>query len=152
MRSKPCKTFLIAAAALMLLPAGLLASDHHDLNGTWNLIPGRSQLNGEPVVETGTITIRDHSGKIYFSQHLSYANPTESLSAGFTLEGRKNMVLQQSPTFSGTAGWENGSLLVSTTDDGRTSNERLTLQPDGVLMLNFEQPGHQPVTLFFERR
>ena len=152
MRCKHYKSFMLAIAAVLLFSAGAWARDHRqDVNGTWKLIPTRSELNGEPAIESGTVTSDDHGGKIHLAQNFAFAAPTESASANFTLEGRENNVIRSGGSFWGIANWSNDTLQVSVTDNSSNSTERLSLEPDGTMVMNFERSGHRPVRLFFER-
>jgi hypothetical protein len=53
----------IATALITLLFAlSAFARDHVALNGTWTLIPAKSDFAGQPVVQTGTVTIKEREG------------------------------------------------------------------------------------------
>lgn len=151
MYSKSCKTFVLAIAAFLVFSTAALARDHHQLNGTWRLIPSRSELNGEQPFASGTVTINDHGRNIYLAQQFGISEPQQSVSAGFTIDGHENSVIRRGSNFWGMANWENDSLHVQTTENGVTSTERFMLRPDGTMAMDFIRPGHQPVTLFFER-
>jgi hypothetical protein len=69
MSRQTCRIFLIQAAALAVFAGLSLASNHHVLNGTWQLVPARSELHGEPAIQTGTVTINDREGNIYVQRN-----------------------------------------------------------------------------------
>ena len=48
----------------LLCAFSALGRDHSALNGTWTLAPTKSDFRGEPVVQTGTVTISDRQGVI----------------------------------------------------------------------------------------
>ena len=41
----------------LLFAFSAVARDHSALNGTWTLVPAKSDFAGQPVVQTGTVTI-----------------------------------------------------------------------------------------------
>ena len=43
--------------ATLLFGFSAFACDHSALNGTWTLVPAKSDFAGQPVVQTGTVTI-----------------------------------------------------------------------------------------------
>jgi len=151
MRDNYRKTFLVAAASLLIFSAAAWARDHHELDGTWKLLPTRSELNGEPPFASGTVTINDYNGKIYLMQHFSLGDSTDFSSAGFTLEGHYNDVIRSRAGFWGVVSWEEDTLHVKTTENGDTTVERFTIEPDGILMMSFQRPGHQTIRLYFQR-
>ena len=52
-----CRNFLAGAAALAMVAGCVLAANHHELNGSWQLIP-----RSESVTQSGTVTIDDRPG------------------------------------------------------------------------------------------
>src|ERR1017187_9438539 len=74
------KTYSIALAALatLLVAFAAFARDHSALNGTWTLVPARSDFAGQSVVQTGTVTIADRQGIIIVSRRFVYAGATET--------------------------------------------------------------------------
>src|ERR1035441_10911059 len=48
--------------AILLFALSALAHDHSELNGVWTLVPTKSDFAGQPVVQTGTVTINDRQG------------------------------------------------------------------------------------------
>jgi hypothetical protein len=53
MTIQSCKNLLRFAAVAALFAGCALANNHHSLNGTWQLIPARSEFNGEPAISNG---------------------------------------------------------------------------------------------------
>jgi hypothetical protein len=47
----------VLTMSLFAIPA--FARDHNVLNGIWTLVPAMSDFAGQPVVQTGTVTIHD---------------------------------------------------------------------------------------------
>ena len=52
-------TTIITGAVLttLLFAFSAMARDHSTMNGTWTLVPTKSDFAGQPVVQTGTVTI-----------------------------------------------------------------------------------------------
>jgi hypothetical protein len=146
-----CRNFLSGAAILAIFAGAALAVNHHELNGTWQLIPARSVLNGEPAIESGKVTIRDREGNIYVSRNFDFNAANQSVSTTFSTDARANTAIKQSNLWSKTK-WEGGVLRVITTQDGITTVERYSLVNGGDMMLQVERTGHQPETLYFQRQ
>src|ERR1017187_5571964 len=74
------RTTVISGAVLttLLLACSAMARDHSSLNGTCTLVPARSDFAGQPVVQTGTVTINDHQGIITVSRNFVYKGTTET--------------------------------------------------------------------------
>jgi hypothetical protein len=152
MRQNMSKIFLGSSLALVLFAASAIAANHHSLNGTWSLVPTRSTFDGEPAIQTGSVTINDREHNITVTRSFSYDGANESFAYSFSTDGRENSSIHQGKAFKSKAKWEGDVLRVTTTDNGTTTVERFSLAPDGALMLVVERQEHRPVTLFFERQ
>jgi hypothetical protein len=152
MRQIMSKIFLGSLLALVLFAGLAVAANHHSLNGTWSLVPTRSTFDGEPAIQTGSVTINDREHNITVTRSFSYDGANESFEYSFSTDGRENSSIHEGKAFKSKAKWEGDVLRVTTTDNGATTVERYSLAPDGALMLVVERPEHRPVTLFFERQ
>jgi hypothetical protein len=158
MQSQSCKFYVRRNAVLFLTTMAVLAgnaasgSEHHALNGTWRLIPARSELAGEPVIPTGTITIDDRQHNISITRNFNYEGLNQTVSFSFSTDGRENSSIHQGKSFKSKAKWEGNELKVLSTQDDGTSTERFNQSGDGTMMLVVERPGHRTITLFFERQ
>src|SRR5258708_37772137 len=115
----------------LVMFAGLgFAGDHHSLNGTWVMIPAQSKFEGQPVIQSGTVTINDREHNIYISRNFTYDGAKESISYNFATDGRENSTIHNGKTFKSKAKWEDGVLKVTTTQDNSTTVERFSPQPD----------------------
>jgi len=58
---RTCSTATPSAAVLttLLFAFSTFARDRSAMNGTWTLVPARSDFAGQPVLQTGTVTIND---------------------------------------------------------------------------------------------
>jgi hypothetical protein len=152
-----CRNFLTGAATLAIfagLGAGLgFAANHHQLNGTWQLAPSRSELNGEPAIQTGTVTINDRERNIYVQRNFNFDGANLSTSSSFSTDAReKTSIKDKEQNFKSKAKWDGDVLKVMTTQDGITIVERYSLRDAGEMMLQIERTGHQAETLFFQRQ
>lgn len=142
-----------AAAAAALVFAGLsLASDHRILNGTWQVVPSRSEFAGEPMIQTGTLTISDREHNVYIAKNYTYEGQNVTVSYQTSLDGRETSTIREGRAIKTKAKWEDGELQVTTKDGHEvTSVDRYRLNPDGRLTVITERAGHPAVTLLFER-
>jgi hypothetical protein len=158
MKSQSCKFYARRNAVLFLTTIAVLVgnaafgSDHHALNGTWRLIPARSELAGEPMIQTGTITIDDRQHNISIMRNFNYEGLNQTVDYRFSTDGRENSSIHEGKGFKSKAKWEGNELKVTSTQDDVTSTERFNQSGDGTLMLVVERPGHRTITLFFERQ
>jgi hypothetical protein len=135
----------------VLITAALYASTHQALNGTWRLIPARAEFGGEPVIQTGTVTIADRQGNIYVSRDFMFDGESRTANYSSSTDGRANSWIHEGKLFKSKAKWEGNELRVIAVQDNVNSTERFSLSGDGTLMLVVERPGHQTITLYFER-
>lgn len=153
MLKQPGRNFLIGAIIVAIFatlgPALALAANHHELNGMWQLIPSRSQLNGEPAIESGTVTINDREGNIYVSRNFDFDASNRRLATTFSTDARANTSIKE-PGFRSKSKWEGDVLNVTTTQNGITTVERYSLDPDGIMVLQVNRTGHQPETFYFQ--
>jgi hypothetical protein len=150
MPKQSCRNFLRWAVAGALFAGCALANDHRSLNGVWRLIPAISQFNGEPAIQTGTVTINDREGNIFVQRNFNFDDAKQSTSTSFSTDSREKATIKE-PGFKSKAKWDGHVLTVTTTRDGETTLERYSLRDDGTMMLQLDRPGHQPETLYFQR-
>ncbi|MGO4885940.1 MAG: hypothetical protein ACLP59_34725 [Bryobacteraceae bacterium] len=129
----------------------MAASNHHDLNGTWVLIPEQSDFAGQTAINAGSLTISDRERHVYVSRTFSYDGALGTVSYSSSLDGNENSTIHEGKTFKTKAKFTGGVLQVTTTQDGIPTVERFSLQPDGRLILSVERPGAAPMTLAFRR-
>lgn len=143
---------LLSTTIAVLMGTAVMGSDHHALNGTWKLIPARSEFAGEPVIQTGTITIDDRQHNIYILRNFTYEGSAQTVNYSFSTDGRENSSIHEGKAFKSKAKWEGSELKVLTTEGDVTTTERLNQAGSGTLTLVVERPGHRTITLFFERQ
>lgn len=150
MPSNSGKTFPALLLALLVFAVSAFAN-HHKLNGTWKLIPNRGEFGGEPVIQTGTLTISDRDHNIYVSRNYTYQGANQTSTSSFYTDGRENSSIREGKNFKSKTKWEGDMLVVTTTQNNETAIERFNLEPDGTLKLIIDRAGHSAVTLFFQR-
>ncbi len=153
MTRQSCRNFLRYAFAASLFAGCVLANNHHSMNGVWQLVPERSEFNGEPTIQTGTVTINDREHNVYVSRNFTFDSPSETTSTSFSTDARHNTSIKDKETgFKSKAKWDGDVLTVTTTQQGSTVMERYSLRDDRTMVLQLDRPGHQPETLYFQRQ
>ncbi len=145
------RSFLTFIPVAILVSATALASDHHAFNGTWRLIPTRSEFNGEPMMQSGTLTIGYRDRNIYISHNYVFDGQNVTVSYHTSLDGGVNSSIHQGKEFKTKAKWDGDELKVTSTQGDVTSVEHYRLNPEGTLIVTSERAGHPTVTLLFER-
>jgi DNA primase len=150
MLGKTCRNFLTGALTLAFFAGLTFAANHHELNGTWDLVPARSQFNGQPALQTGTVTINDREHNVYVSRDFNFDQGNTTVSTNFSTDARHNASIKE-PGFKSKAKWEGDVLKVTTVQNGVTIVERYSLQGDGTMMLQVDRTGLPAETLYFQR-
>jgi hypothetical protein len=147
------RTSIIGAAVLTILLVTLpaFARDHSILNGTWTLIPTESDFAGQPVIQTGTVTISDRDGAIVLERNFKYEGADQTFFYRQSLGNEVNSTIHSGDVKTKTK-WEHDVLTVTTTQAGNVTVESYHLAPNGTMTANVEIPGHPPITLHFEKK
>ena len=148
------RTAAISGAVLttLLLACSAMARDHSSLNGTWTLVPAQSDFAGQPVVQTGTVTIDDRQGIITVSRSFVYAGATETFFYSDMTDAEHNATIHTGKDLKSKTRWDHDVLKVTTTQSGATTLENYTLGADGVMTVSVVRPLQKPVTLVFQRQ
>jgi hypothetical protein len=143
----------IAAAVLttLLFACSAIAADHRALNGTWTLVPTKSDFAGQSVVQTGTVTIDDHQGIITVSRSFVYAGATETFFYSDMTDAEHNTTIHSGKDLKSKARWDHDVLKVTTTQSGTVTVESYALNADGDMTVNVVRPDRKPITLIFQR-
>jgi len=93
-------TTTIAGAVLttLLLALSAFGRDHSALNGTWTLVPAQSDFAGQPVVQTGAVTIADRDGIIIVSRSFVYEGATETFFYSDVTDSEHNATIHSGKT------------------------------------------------------
>jgi hypothetical protein len=130
----------------------LFARDHSALNGTWTLVPAKSDFAGQPVVQTGTVSIADRDGVIIVSRSFVYEGATETFFYNDVSNSEHNATIHTGKDLKSKTSWDHDVLKVVTTQDGAVTIERYSLAPDGAMIVSVARPERKPISLIFERK
>jgi hypothetical protein len=138
--------------ATLLFAFSASARDHSALNGTWTLVPAKSDFAGQPVVQTGTVTIAaDRQGVIIVSRNFIYEGATETFFYKDVTDSENNATIRNGKDLKTKTRWDHDDLKVTTTQSGATTLETYTLAADGAMLVSVLRPDHKPITLVFQR-
>ena len=151
MKTYPTTKLTLAVLTTLLFAFCAFARDHSALNGTWTLVPARSDFAGQPVVQTGTVTIADRQGIIIVSRSFVYAGATETYFYRDITDAENNATIHTGKDLKSKTRWDHDVLKVTTTQSGATTLESYTLAADGTMMVNVVRPERKPITLVFHR-
>src|SRR5580658_7742822 len=90
MPKRSYRNILRWAAVGALFAGCAVANDHRSLNGVWQLIPARSEFNGEPAIQTGTVTINDRESNIFVQRNFNFDGPNQSTATSFATDSQEN--------------------------------------------------------------
>ncbi len=141
-----------AVLTTLLVACCAFAADHSALNGTWTLVPAKSDFAGQPVVQTGTVTIQDREGIIIVSRSFVYAGATETFYFNDVTDSEHNATIRTGKDLKTKTSWDHGVLKVTTTQSGATTVESYSLAADGSMTVSVVRPAHKPSTLVFQRK
>ena len=147
-----CSTTIAGAVLPTLLFASFaFARDHSLLNGTWTLVPAKSDFAGQPVVQTGTVMIDDRHGLITVSRSFVYAGATETFFYSDMTDAEHNATIHSGKDLKSKTRWDHDVLKVTTTQSGAVTVESYALNADGDMTVNVVRPDRKPITLVFQR-
>ena len=152
MRANSAGTITGAVLTTLLLAFSAFARDHNALNGVWTLVPAKSDFAGQPVVQTGTVTIADREGIIIVSRRFVYEGATETFFYSDVTDSEHNATIHSGKDFKSKTRWDHEVLKVTTTQSGAVTLESYTLAADGTMMVSVERPERRPITLIFQRK
>ena len=152
MRTYSTTTITLAVLTTLLFAFSAFARDHSALNGTWTLVPARSDFAGQPVVQTGTVTIADREGIIIVSRSFKYEGATDTFFYRDITDAENNATIHTGKDLKSKTSWDHDVLKVTTTQSGAITLESYTLAADGTMTVNVVRPAHKPITLFFQRQ
>ena len=144
-------TITTAVLTTLLFACTATARDHRAMNGTWTLVPTKSDFAGQAVVQTGTVTIDDRQGIITVSRNFVYAGTTETFFYSDMTDAQHNATIRTSKDLKSKARWDRDVLKVTTTQSGAVTVESYTLVADGNMTVTVARPEHTPITLVFQR-
>ena len=152
MRKHSAVTITGAVLTTLLLAFAAFAHDHTALNGTWTLVPTKSDFAGQPVVQTGSVTINERQGVITVSRSFMYEGAAETFFYRDITDAENNATIHTGKDLKSKTSWDHDVLKVTTTQYGTITLERYTLAADGTMMVSVARPNHKPITLVFQHK
>jgi hypothetical protein len=135
-----------------MLAIGAFANSHTALNGTWVLEPTQSDFSGQPVMQTGTVTINERQGDITVIRDFQYEGANSTFFYKDMIDSENNATIHGRDVKS-KAKWDHDVLKVtSTRPSGAVTVERYTLASNGSMTVSVDRPGSKPITLVFVRK
>jgi len=136
----------------LLVTLSAFASNHSALNGTWTLVPAKSDFAGQPVVQTGTVRINDREGVVVVTRSFVYEGATETFFYDdSTGNSRNSTTVRTGNNLKTETVWDHDVLKVTTTLSGAVTQESYSLAADGTMLVSVLRPDHRPFTLVFQR-
>jgi len=151
MRTHSTTTITGAVLTTLLFAFSAVARDHSALNGTWTLVPAKSDFAGQAVVQTGTVTIADREGIIIVSRNFVYEGATETYFYKDITDAENNATIHTGKDLKSKTRWDRDVLKVTTTEAGAVTLESYTLAADGTMLVSVVRPEHKAITLVFQR-
>ena len=141
-----------AVLTTLLCAFSAVARDHTAMNGTWILVPARSDFAGQPAVQTGSVTINEREGNITVSRSFVYAGATQTFFYSDITDGQNNATIHTGKDLKSKTRWDRDVLKVTTTKSGATTLESYTMAADGTMTASVVRPERKPITLVFHRQ
>jgi hypothetical protein len=142
----------LALVTLLLVASSASGRDHSEWNGDWGLVPAKTDFQGQPVVQTGTVTIHDQKGIIVVSRSFVYTGATETFYYNDSTGSGNNSTVRPAKDVKVKTEWDKDVLKVTTTQSGATTIERYALAADGTMLVSVVRPERSPITLVFRRK
>jgi hypothetical protein len=152
MKTNPITMMTRVALTTLLCGYCAFAANHKILNGTWTLTPTKSDFAGQPVVQSGTVTISDHDGVAVVSRSFKYEGATETFFYSDSAASDHTQTIHAGKDFKSKTRWDDDVLKVTTTQSGAVTVESYSLASDGSMIVTVERPQAKPITLVFQRQ
>jgi hypothetical protein len=141
-----------AALTAALFACTAFAHDHSAFNGTWTLVPTKSEFAGQPVIQTGTVTISGEGDVIIVTRSFAYEGAGETFFYKDMTDAENNATIHSGKDLKSKTKWDHDSLKVTTTQSGAVTVESYSLAADGSMLASVVRPDHKPITLVFQRK
>jgi hypothetical protein len=145
-------TKTVGAMAMIFFALCAFARERNELNGTWTLVPTKSNFAGAPAIQTGTVTIRDREGITVIERNFTYEGARETYFYSDSIGNEHGGTIHTAKDLKTKTKWDHDVLRVTTTTPTSTTVESYSLASDGTMMVNVETPGSKPVTLVFTKK
>ena len=122
MKTFSTRTITGAVLTTLFFAFSAFARDHSALNGTWTLVPAKSDFAGQPTVQTGTVTINEREGIIIVSRSFVYEGATETFFYSDVTD-EHNATIHTGKDLKSKTSWDHDVLKVTTTQSGAITLE-----------------------------
>jgi len=146
------RTITGAALTAVLFACSAFAHDHSAFNGTWTLVPVKSEFAGQPVIQTGNVTISGEGDVIIVTRSFAYEGASETFFYKDMTDAENNATIHSGKDLKSKTKWDHDTLKVTTTQSGAITVESYSLATDGTMLASVLRPDHKPITLVFERK
>lgn len=148
---RPHSSYATVGAILLFgLPA--LASHYSALNGVWTLAPTKSDFAGQPVVQTGSVTISYRDNIVIVSRSFVYEGAAETYFYKDLTDAEDGATIHTGKDLKSKTRWDHDVLKVTTTESRAVTVESYSLSADGDMLVSVVRPDHKPITLVFQRK
>jgi len=118
-----------------------------DFTGVWSF-----DFAGQPVVQTGTVTISERDGIIIVTRNFIYEGANETFFYRDVIDTENKATIHTAKDVKSKTKWDHDILRVTTTQPGSVTTESYSLAADGTMMVSVVRPDHKPIALFLERK
>lgn len=138
----------------LLFTVSAFGHEHIALNGTWTLVPAQSDFAGQPVIQTGTVTINERDGDITVSRSFKYEGVSDTYFYRDQTDSENNATIHTGKELKTKTRWDHDVLKVTNSNKqtGAVTTESYTLAPDGTMLVSVISPDHKAIGLVFERK
>ena len=145
MRTSSTTTITGAVLTTLLFAFPAFAHQHTALNGTWTLVPAKSDFAGQPVIQTGTVTINERDGDITVSRNFTYEGATDTFFYRDITDSENSATIHTGKDLKTKTRWDHDVLKVTTTNNNpaRLLCESYTLAADGTMLVSVDKAGSQ---------
>jgi|SRR5579864_2936272 len=140
------------ALSAMLCAFIALARDHKDYNGTWTLLPERSDFAGQPPIQSGTVTIKDGEDSVVVERRFTYGDAGITYFYRDTIASTHGGTVHAAKDVKSKTKWDHDILRITTTQPNGVTEESYSLTNEGLLQIDIEKPGGAPTRLVFARQ
>jgi hypothetical protein len=116
------------------------------------LVAAKSDFGGQPVAQTGTVTIADREGIIIVSRSFRYEGATDTYFYRDITDAENNATIHTAKNLKSKTRWDHDVLKVTTTESGAVTVESYTLAADGAMVVSVVRSERKPITLVFQRQ
>jgi hypothetical protein len=139
------------AFATLLFAFTAFGRGHTALNGVWTLAPSQSDFAGQPVIQTGTVTINERDGDITVSRSFKYEGASDTFFYRDITDSENNATIHTGKELKTKTRWDHDVLKVTTTESGAITLESYSLAADGSMLVSVVKPDRKPFSLVFKR-